>query len=142
MRAIRQHGNGGPETLRLERIALPEAGPGEVRIRVMAAGVNPIDWKLRQGYRAPVPESVGPRIPGFDVSGVIDQVGPDVGRWRVGDEVIAALGEVVALAEAGKLRVNVDQVFPLQRAAEAQEANRAGHTRGKIVIRVAGEDRP
>lgn len=87
MQAVRMHGKGGPEVLRAERVPLPEVGDGQVLIHVRAAGVNPIDWKIRQwGRRAGQGQ---PWIPGFDAAGVIAQVGEDVERWRVGDEVVA-----------------------------------------------------
>ena len=87
MQAVRAHGAGGPEVLRYERVPLPTVGDDQVLIRVRAAGVNPIDWKLRERG----PRSGGPseRIPGFDAAGVIASVGKDVKDWRAGDEVVA-----------------------------------------------------
>lgn len=92
MRAIRMHERGGPEVLRLERIPIPVPGAGEVRIRVVAAGVNPIDWKIREGaYGNPKKPFEVPRIPGFDVAGTIDVPGEGVDGFRAGDAVIASL---------------------------------------------------
>lgn len=91
MLAVRMRATGGPEVLRLERIAIPQPGAGQVRIRVMAAGVNPVDWKIRErGLGRPIGAD-SPWIPGFDVAGTIDAVGEGVGTWRPGDAVIAAL---------------------------------------------------
>ncbi|RJQ79916.1 NADP-dependent oxidoreductase [Pseudonocardiaceae bacterium YIM PH 21723] len=87
MRAIGLFGAG--EQARLELIDLPEpqAGPGEVRIRVHAAAVNPSDLNLRTGYWGQRPE---PLIIGMDLAGVIDQVGPGV-HWTPGARVMAAV---------------------------------------------------
>ena len=49
MKAIRIHESGGPEVLKYEDIHEPQPGPGEIRIKIIAAGVNPIDWKIRRG---------------------------------------------------------------------------------------------
>lgn len=77
---------GGPEVLDLVGTETPEPGPGEVRIAVRAAGVNPADVKLREGLfgRPPLPLRLG-----SEVSGVVTAVGPDVDRVAVGDEVVA-----------------------------------------------------
>jgi NADPH:quinone reductase-like Zn-dependent oxidoreductase len=87
MKAVRIHQYGGPEELKLEDAPRPQPGAGEVLIRVYAAGVNPIDWKIRAGYMKdfmPVPM---PFIPGIDVSGVVEATGPGVTRFKQGDEV-------------------------------------------------------
>lgn len=70
--------------LELQSRPLPEPQSGQVRIRVRAASVNPVDWKL--ALRA---EPGSHSIPGRDLSGVIDAVGPDAGNWHTGQAVIA-----------------------------------------------------
>jgi NADPH:quinone reductase-like Zn-dependent oxidoreductase len=87
MKAIRIHNYGGPEVLRYEDAPRPEPGAGEILIRIHAAGVNPIDWKIRDGYmKEALPNSL-PLIPGWDVSGVVEKTGPEVSRLKEGDEV-------------------------------------------------------
>jgi NADPH:quinone reductase-like Zn-dependent oxidoreductase len=87
MKAVRIHNYGGPEVLKYEAAPRPQPGKGEVLIRVHAAGVNPIDWKVRAGYMKDfIPHSF-PLILGWDVSGVIEEVGPKVSRFKKGDEV-------------------------------------------------------
>ncbi|WP_422756677.1 NADP-dependent oxidoreductase [Micromonospora sp. WMMD708] len=66
-------------------------GRGQVRIAVRAAGVNPLDWKLRSG-KAPFIRVDFPAVPGGEVSGVVDAVGPGVTRFAVGDEVLGTTG--------------------------------------------------
>ena len=72
MRALRIHGYGGAEVMRIEEAPLPTAGPGEVRVRVRAASVNPIDWKMRQGLLAKIFPLHFPRTLGRDCSGETD----------------------------------------------------------------------
>src|ERR1700691_1404938 len=90
MKAIVIHEYGPPEVLRYEDVRAPVPGPGEIRIKVHAATVNRVlDVSLRAGreqYRGPVL----PLIPGVDCAGIIDAVGPQVSRWRVGDHISAA----------------------------------------------------
>ena len=76
---------GGPDVLRVEDVADPHPGPGEVLVRVHAHGVNPTDWKRRSGGRGPLPY---PQIiPGYDAGGVIEAVGDGVDRTRIGARV-------------------------------------------------------
>lgn len=91
MKAIGLHRFGGPEVLETLALPEPQAGRGEVRIRVHAAAVNPTDILLRTGGHAVrMPGRRPPFIPGMDASGVIDQLGPDVDhRLAVGQEVVA-----------------------------------------------------
>lgn len=78
---------GGPEVLRYGEIETPEPGPGEVRIRVAYAGVNPADWKNRQGMLAAFRPYVFPCIIGFDAAGVVDRLGEGVNSFAPGDRV-------------------------------------------------------
>ncbi len=87
MMAIRLHGYGGIEQLRYERVPRPVAGPGQVRVRVMAAGVNPYDWKFRDGNLRRFITPVWPVIPGLEFAGVVEALGAGVSRWRIGDAV-------------------------------------------------------
>lgn len=91
MKAIRLHAFGGPEVLRYEDAPKPQLKAGEVLVRVHAAGINPPDWYLRDGYRTLPPEwqppVALPAIPGSDISGVVEAVAADVANFAVGDEV-------------------------------------------------------
>lgn len=78
---------GGPEVLEVVEVPDPVAPAGGVVVRVHAAGVNPIDSKLRSGTRPSGPFT-GPRVPGGDAAGTIVQVGDGVEDWRAGDEVV------------------------------------------------------
>jgi NADPH:quinone reductase-like Zn-dependent oxidoreductase len=87
MKAIRIHNYGGPEVLRYEDAPRPEPQAGEVLVRVHAAGVNPIDWKVREGHMKDLWPHKFPLILGWDVSGTVEEVGPGVSRFKIGDEV-------------------------------------------------------
>jgi NADPH:quinone reductase-like Zn-dependent oxidoreductase len=89
MSAIRIHGFGGREVLQLEPAARPAPSEGELLVRVHAAGVNPVDWKIRKSGARGWLDVKLPYTPGFDVSGVVEQVGAGVTRFRPGDPVFA-----------------------------------------------------
>jgi len=81
--AVRFYEAGGPEVLRIEQVAVGEPGPGEVRVRHVAVGLNFADTYFRQGYYpVPVPNGMG-----VEASGVIEAVGPDVNGYQPGDRV-------------------------------------------------------
>ncbi|OXM48091.1 NADP-dependent oxidoreductase [Amycolatopsis alba] len=84
--AFTEYGDSG--VLHVLERELPEPGPGQVRVAVRAAGVNPIDWKIRAGLMAAVFPATFPAVPGGDVAGVIDAVGEGVSGFAVGDEVL------------------------------------------------------
>lgn len=87
MKAARIHEYGGPEVLKYEDAPRPEAGEGEVLVRVHAVGVNPLDWKVREGYMKDWLHHKLPLILGWDLSGVVEAVGPQVTLLKLGDEV-------------------------------------------------------
>ena len=111
MKAVRIHQYGGPEVLQYEEAPRPKPQPGEVLIRVHAAGVNPIDWKVREGHLQDFFPHTFPLILGWDLSGVVEQVGVGpaaVGRFKIGDEVYSlpdplrdgAYSEYIAVRES------------------------------------------
>ena len=87
MKAIRIHNYGGPEVLQYEDAPRPKPQAGEVLVRVHAAGVNPIDWKVREGHMKDFWPHKFPLILGWDLSGVVEELGPGVSRFKIGDEV-------------------------------------------------------
>ncbi|WP_462203651.1 NADP-dependent oxidoreductase [Frankia sp. CcWB3] len=83
--------HGGPEVEAFADLPIPVAGPGQLTIAVRAAGVNPVDWKLRGGLRLPAaPPAVFPVVLGVEAAGVVTQVGPDVDGFAIGDEVFGS----------------------------------------------------
>lgn len=96
-RAVRYEEFGGPEVLKVVEVPEPSAGPGQVRVRVMAAALNPVDFKVfHGGIVANAFGVVPPAGVGNDFSGVIDQVGEDVAGWAVGDEVFGGATDTMA----------------------------------------------
>ncbi|MEH2409506.1 NADP-dependent oxidoreductase [Nostoc sp.] len=102
MQAIRVHNYGESDVLTLEAIAQPEPQPNEVLIRVQAAGVNPLDWKIRAGYMKEIFPMPLPFTPGMDVAGIVEAIGADVKALQVGQEVYGELrmGAYAQLATA------------------------------------------
>ncbi len=91
MKAICLESFGGPETLHMQDIERPVPAADEVLIKVRAASVNPVDYKIRSGHYPPVKEQDLPRILGRDVSGVVVGCGAEVTEFHAGDEVFAML---------------------------------------------------
>ena len=87
MLAVQYTEYGGPEVISLGEAPEPHAGPGQIRIVVRAAGVNPMDWKLRSGMMARGKPLEGVGYLGFDAAGVVDEVGEGVTDVAVGDDV-------------------------------------------------------
>jgi NADPH:quinone reductase-like Zn-dependent oxidoreductase len=87
MRAISQRSTGGPEVLEMAELPVPEPLPTEIRVRVAAAGVNPVDWKTRAGTGMAAVLGPPPFTVGWDVAGTVDAIGPGVTRFVVGDAV-------------------------------------------------------
>ncbi|MBV8201786.1 MAG: NAD(P)-dependent alcohol dehydrogenase, partial [Acidobacteria bacterium] len=91
MRAAVLTGYGGVERLELREIRRPEPGPGQLLVRVLAAAVNPIDWKIREGRLRLLRPARLPLVLGFDVAGEVAAIGPEVADFAPGDPVFAML---------------------------------------------------
>jgi len=89
MKAVAINAFGGPEVLVVTDLPRPKAERGELLIRALAAGVNPVDWKIREGSLSPMVPHGFPLIPGWDVAGVVDELGEGCQRFRKGDRVFA-----------------------------------------------------
>lgn len=98
-RAVLIRAYGGVAAAEIAAIARPAAGPGQVLVRVRAAGVNGIDWKVREGFvRDAFPLQL-PAVLGIELAGVVEAVGPGASRFRVGDRVMGPLGGLGAYAD-------------------------------------------
>ena len=90
MHAVSIYSYGGPEVLFYREVPCPHPADGEVLVRVHAAGINPVDWKIREGHLKGMLPHTFPLILGWDVSGVVSSVGRSgVSRLKVGDEVFS-----------------------------------------------------
>ena len=98
MKAARYSQFGGPEVLEIVDLPDPQAGPGQIRVAVRAAGVNPTDWKLRQGLMGgELPQTTG------EVAGVVDEIGEGVTDVAVGDRVFGFSDDGAGAAELALL---------------------------------------
>ena len=109
MKAIQVREFGGPEVLKLEEIPIPSPGPGEVLVRVHAAGVNPYDTYMRTGNYAIKPQL--PYTPGSDAAGIVEALGEGVTRVKRGDRVYTA--RTLSGAYAEYARAKETQIHPL-----------------------------
>ncbi len=89
MKAIRMHDYGAIEALVYEDVAKPEPAADEVLIKVQAAGVNPVDWKIVEGFGRGWLSHPMPHTPGCDVAGIVEAVGNEVKKFKAGDAVYA-----------------------------------------------------
>jgi NADPH:quinone reductase-like Zn-dependent oxidoreductase len=150
MKAITYSEYGSPDVLELTDVPLPKVGPGMVLVKVKAAAVNPVDWKIMAGYLDAAMDLQFPAIPGWDVAGVVESVGIDARQFQPGDEVIAygrkdyvhggSFAEYIALPERllarkpASLGWNESAGLPLAGLTAYQVLNRLGLTSGETVL--------
>jgi len=141
---------GGAHAVKLAAVAVPVPGPGQVAVRVHAAGLNALDWKLREGYvRQAFPLQL-PAVLGIELAGVVEAVGADVTRLRVGDRVMGPLGglgayaELVAVKEANlalvppSMSMTAAAALPLAAVAAWSSLHLAGPVHGGQRILIHG----
>ncbi|MFQ5659171.1 MAG: NADP-dependent oxidoreductase [Gammaproteobacteria bacterium] len=87
MKAVVIDRYGGPDVVQIRDIPVPEIGPDQVLVRVATAGVNPVDWKIREGYLSGVFPSELPIILGWEMAGTIEKLGEEVEDYKPGDRV-------------------------------------------------------
>lgn len=150
VRAMAYDRYGDDSVLRLVDLPDPKVGPGEVRIRVRRAGVNPVDWKVMSGGLDGLMDAVFPVVPGWDVAGVVDAVGIDTPEFSVGDEVVAyarkdvvhggTFAEIVTMSVRGVARrssaLTWDEAggLPLAGLTALQTLDRLGLSSGQTVL--------
>src|SRR4051794_37223074 len=105
MRAIALKDYGGVDQLEWREMPDPKPGPGEVRVKLAATSINPIDWKLRSGHARALMSLQFPAVLGRDLAGEVIELGEGVSHFRVGDRVLALTmhtyaEQVVAKVEA------------------------------------------
>ena len=99
MRAIQIAAYGGPEVVVLNHVPEPELAPGQVRVAVAATGVNPVDWKVRDGYMKDYLQIPFPITLGNEIAGTVTAVAEGVSGFAVGDQVYGSIGPVGAFAD-------------------------------------------
>jgi NADPH:quinone reductase-like Zn-dependent oxidoreductase len=120
MKAVVMHEYGGPDVLKYEEWDDPQTGGGQILIRVTAAGINPIDWKLRSGAMKTFMPLELPAILGYDYSGVVLSIGKGVEGYAEGDKVFGRAGKTYAeflLADIAGLSKLPKGLDPIEAAA-------------------------
>ena len=150
MRAITYSQFGNADVLELTEQPDPHIGPDSVVVRVKASSVNPVDWKVREGYLQGLIDVQLPAVPGWDVAGVVEQVGLDTPEFQVGDEVYGyvrtdvvhggTLAELVAAPvrtlarKPSTLSFEEAAAVPLAGLTAYQSIRRAGVREGHTVL--------
>lgn len=119
MKAWRIHGYGAADVLICDDVLVPEIGPDQVRIRTYAAGINPADWRTRNGHFSAIRPATFPLTLGLDVAGTVELAGPQVRGFRPGDRVIVrAEGAFAEFVVAKAVDVaHAPNAIPLEHAA-------------------------
>jgi NADPH:quinone reductase-like Zn-dependent oxidoreductase len=142
VKAVRFSEYGSAEVLRLVEVDDPVAAPGQVRITVRAAGVNPIEWKIRKGMMAQGRPLESQRGLGTDLAGTIDQTGAAVTEFQVGDEVLGSSASPsyaeLALAQPADLVARPPEIAWEVAGAVAVVARAAWRTLAELRV-VSGE---
>jgi len=139
MRAVVFDEFGGPEVLHLGQVPEPQAGPGQVRVRVEAVALNPFDGKVRSGAMESAFRTRLPGSPGLEAAGVVDQVGPDVTGVAPGDRVTGWTSRGAAELALLKLWAPVPDGLAATQAAALPVAGEAARRSLRILRPAAGE---
>ncbi|HEY9025546.1 MAG TPA: alcohol dehydrogenase catalytic domain-containing protein, partial [Burkholderiaceae bacterium] len=119
-RAILIQAYGGADAAGVGQTPAPEAGPGQVLVRVRAAGINGLDWKIREGFLRDAFPLQLPAVLGIELAGVVEAVGPGASRFAVGDRVMGPLGGLGAYADL--VAVDEAKLAPTPRALDDVQA--------------------
>src|SRR5215831_8657999 len=122
MKAVRYHSYGDSGVLVYEEAERPAAGSGQVVVRVAGTAFNPVDVAIRAGFMQQVFPVAFPHIPGFDVAGVIADVGDGVSGWNAGDAVVAFLPMTAPGAAAEYVAVPAELLAAAPRTVELADA--------------------
>jgi len=110
MKAIQIHHYGGKEVLQYEECPMPDISEQQVLIKVIATSVNPVDWKIREGYLKEIIDYPLPFIPGWDVAGIVEKVGKQVTKFSLGDAVYSRPDIAKNGSYAEYIAVDADEV--------------------------------
>lgn len=122
MRSVRIQNYGGVEQMKLQVTEIPEPSENEVLIKIHAAGVNPLDWKVREGYLAEVLPHTLPLTLGWDFAGEIASIGDNVDQWRLGDAVYSRPDFSKNGAYAEYITVSADEIAAKPQTLNWQES--------------------
>lgn len=150
VKALHYNEFGGLDTLRVGELPDPHVGPDSLLVKVVAAGINPVDYKIRQGHLQGLIDAVFPVVPGWDVAGVVLRPGLDTPEYQVGEEVLAyarkdivsggTLAELVevpvrtATHKPAELDFDQAAALPLAGLTALQTVRRSGLAEGMTVL--------
>lgn len=150
MRALHYNEFGGPGVMTVGEVPDPHIGPDTMLVKVVAAGINPVDYKVREGYLAGLIDTIFPAVPGWDVAGVVVRPGLDTPEFAAGDEILAyaradvvhsgTLAELVAVPVRTATRKPAAVSFedaaalPLTGLTALQSIRRSGLREGDTVL--------
>jgi NADPH:quinone reductase-like Zn-dependent oxidoreductase len=140
MKAVRIHSYGNSDVLKIENIPVPQISDDEILIKIHATSINPVDWKVREGYLQSMKVHTLPLTLGWDVSGVVEKTGGNVKQFKIGDEVYSrpALERDGSYAEYIAVNAN-DVAFKPKSITHAEAASLplAGITAWEVLIKTA-----
>lgn len=122
MKAVRIHSYGGLETLVYEDAPRPKPGEGQVLIHVRAAGLNPIDWKIRQGFLKDIFPYEMPLILGTDLSGVVEAIGAGVSALQPGQDVYGVADMTLSGSYAEYAVARAEAIAPIPKTLNYDQA--------------------
>lgn len=122
MRAMMYRSYGGPEVLEITELPRPTPSAGQVLVKVAAASVNPVDWKIASGKLRPIASAHLPQVPGFDVAGEVAEVGPGVTTFVAGQRVHARVTGRGCATCAEYALAGVDVTAPMPAGLDVGEA--------------------
>lgn len=135
MKAIRIQSFGGPEVMHLEDVEVPELQEGEVLVKNVVVGINPVDFKIRQGQYPEVKQDKLPLTMGREVAGLIEKVGHNVSGFKPGDRVFAMIGADGGYAEYSRVPADhLALVPPSLDWIHAAGVPLAGHTAWQALV--------
>lgn len=141
MKAVRIYAYGGQDQLTVEDAPVPQPGDNDVLVRVVATSVNPVDWKIREGYLKEMLPYHFPIILGWDVSGVVESVGKAVTQFKPGDAVYSRPDILRAGTYAEYISIDANEVaFKPATISHSSAASLplAGITAWDVLIKAAG----
>lgn len=135
MKAIRISQFGGPEIMSLQDVDTPEPEAGEVLVKVIAAGINPVDYKIREGQYPQVTSDKLPLTLGREVAGIVSQVAAGVTQYREGDRVFAMIGADGGYAEYARVpTAHLARIPQTMSWTQAAGLPLAGHTAWQALV--------
>ncbi|QIW96671.1 hypothetical protein AMS68_002189 [Peltaster fructicola] len=141
-KAWRLHSYGGPETFQLDEVPMPNPGKGEILVKIHLAGINPFDWKIREGYVKDAWPLPLPFILGVDFVGTVAGLGAGSSRFKVGDRVMTMSDKLGAFAEHIVVDENILATVPKDLSDEQAASLPMPTLTAWQALHTAGQNKP